>query len=163
MRLHFKELFTVLFIVICFSGFLFQLQQVSQSYFRYQTISRLKVNVKDSETYSQIYFCARYAEVLDRSNYKEYKGLRSVPPIELVDLIDEMSNLTIRHIFKLTPQANETIKHCKLRIKDSYTITTMSSKECYDAFDVKKFYMQEFMCYAFFPKLLTRSSGLLIA
>ena len=149
MRLHFKELFTVLFIVICFSGFLFQLQQVSQSYFRYQTISRLKVNVKDSETYSQIYFCARYAEVLDRSNYKEYKGLRSVPPIELVDLIDEMSNLTIRHIFKLTPSINEVISRCVIRTNIFEIPEVHLNESCNRLINVSKSVNGEHICYAF--------------
>ena len=149
MRLLFKGLFTVLFIVICFLGFLFQFQQVCQSYFRYETISRLKVNVKDSETYSQIYFCARYAEVLNRANYREYKGLRPVPPIELVDLIDEMSNLTIRGIFKLTPSINEVISRCVIRTNIFEIPEVHLSESCNRLINVSKSVNGEHICYAF--------------
>ena len=148
MRFPCKELLTVLFIITCLSGFLFQLQQVSYSYFRYQTISRLEVNVKDTEAYSEIYFCARYAELLDRRNYKKY-NLQPVAPIELADVVNEMSNLTMRNILELTPSINEVISRCVIRTNDFSIPELHPSESCNFLINVSKSVNGEHICYAF--------------
>ena len=139
------------FKLFCVIGLSIQVGKILTTYFEYETTSRTSMGVEDVLPMPGISVCVLYTDILDRSQSAKY-SIRPTIPIADQQIIADINNLTVGDIFKLTPQANETIKKCKLRLKDSYTITIMSSKECYDAFDVKKFYMQELICYELKPK-----------
>lgn len=148
MNVRWRGLFGILFLTLCLTGFLFQLQQLSQGYFKYSTLTRLEINVGDSERYAEIYFCSRYIDIIDRSNYQKY-GHNPSAPREADQIANEISNISIKNIFKLTPSVDSVISSCVLRSEDLEIPYGYPKELCQNFINVSKSVRGEQVCYAF--------------
>ena len=152
--MNIKGISSCLFFVICFSGFIFQLHQVSELYFRYQTTSKTELQVREVEEYQTIMYCPRFVDLLNRTNYQEY-GLRATPPTSAKDIEEDLNSLTIKDILKLTPSESEAIHNCYLT-KDIRQNTSgifyLEHEQCYDYFKVIKSINGERVCYSLMPR-----------
>ena len=146
-----QKLFYIVFIIICTTGFVYQLQQVSQVYFRYQTTTRLELKMIELEEHATVVFCSRYIDLIDRRNYIKY-GLQSSIPIELTDIVDEQAKLKIKDIFELTPSTHDTLRSCMTRSDILGIPQIHSSNECLRQINVSKVVTGEHICYSFTPK-----------
>lgn len=143
-----KRLFFVLFLVLCLGGFLLQLQQISQEYFQYKTITRLDVNLGDLQNYVQMYFCPRYIDLVNRTNHQRY-NLQAARPLELSSILQEMRSLTIKDILNLTPDAKNIMSTCMVRSADFDTPYFHSNEDCNKIFNITKSVNGERICYSF--------------
>ena len=137
--------------MVCFAGFLFQLTLISQTYFKYQTITRLEVNIGDEDSYVQIYICPRYSDLLDRSEYRKY-GIHSFAPLELSDVLDDISNLTIKSIFRLTPPVGKVISKCLVRSGTFHFPDLYDKDSCKELIAISKSITGEHVCYSIMVK-----------
>ena len=135
------------FICLCVIGFVFQLHQVSQLYFRYQTSSKTEFQVREFESYQTVYFCPRYIDLLDRKPSKAY-GVLDRKPITREEYTRERSQLNIKNIIELTPTTNNLIKGCMIRDNVSRMVIHNSSS-CSRLFRIKKLVNGERICYSF--------------
>ena len=153
MNFH-REFAAAIFILICASGCLVQVHQVSDVYFKYRTSTKTQYVVKEVENYQTLVYCPRFTDILNRTRYKEY-GILPQPPQRLKYVYREIGNLTIKDIMELTPKASETMNGCLVRNSNSSgKLRDLNSTECYGLFSVRKSINGERVCYSFVP--LTR-------
>ena len=149
-----KEFAAAIFILICASGCLVQVHQVSDVYFKYRTSTKTQYLIKEVENYQTLVYCPRFTDILNRTRYKEY-GILPQPPQSLPHIYSEVGSLTIKDIMELTPKASETMNGCFVRNSDSSGKVNLelNSTECYELFAVTKSINGERVCYSFVPQL----------
>ena len=145
------------FSLICLSGLVFQLQQVSELYFRYMTSSKIEYKEREVEDYQTVMFCSRYSDLLDRSRYLEF-GISPAVPKNLQIYYQQLSVLSIKNILRLTPPVTDVIDDC-FRRSDKYSVPLdLNRSECYNFFQIVKSVNGERICYTFRPKTQTNYS-----
>lgn len=91
--------------------------------------------------------CLRFIDIMKRTKASEY-GLNISIPIRDEDLISEYSKWTVEQAFNLTPGINETLDQCQVRrAKDDKLEIFRKKEECYSRFFIRKYFMQNFICY----------------
>ena len=152
-----KRPLSVVFSTICFSGFLLQLHQVSEHYFLFETSSKTEFQVTETENYQTIVFCCRHIDLLDRSQYTEY-DIFPHSPRSTEEIDHELSVLTIKKIFQLTPPTTGLVMHCTVRNDNLSDIEHLTGKECEQLFKVSKSVNGQQVCYTFTPRYRTKYS-----
>ena len=140
----------LLFYVFVGVGLIFQLKDVMKDYFAYKTSSKVELLRRIDTENPTIVFCVRFNEILNRSNFKKY----DIHPKRHDDsniTQHELSVLTVKDIFDLTPDPKDVMEKCEYR-KDSYQIVKYSKEECYKLLKVKKYFSQKEICYLFLTK-----------
>ena len=140
------------FSLICLLGFLVQVQQVSDLYFRFETSSRTIYQIREMDYYQSIMYCPRSTDLLNRKNNKRYRIL-SQAPTNLVGVHQELSKLKIKDIFELTPSESDVIDACAIRHGKLFKPLELSQPECKAFFKVMKSVTGERICYTFIPRL----------
>ena len=156
--MNFSTISSRMFSLICLLGFLLQLQQVSELYFRFQTTSKTVFQIRDDNKYQSVMYCPRSIDLLDRRNHKQYGISPEVPPAYEKFLL-ELSRLTIKDILELTPEESDAILHCAVRHGRVSTVDIIQQKECFSFFKVMKSVSGERICYAFIPNSLANYSA----
>ena len=152
--MNFKVISSRCFSLICLLGFVLQVEQISELYFRYQTTSKIELQIRKVEEYQTIMYCPRFVDLLNRTNYQEY-GLRPTLPTSYKDIEQDLSRLTIEDILELTPRETDAIYNCYLTkdiTENTSTILFLQYQKCYDYFKVTKSVNGERVCYSFMPK-----------
>ena len=141
--------FNVSFKLLCLTGFLHQILEISIAYFAYKTSTKIVFELENKFINPAIIFCVRYPAILDRSNYRKY-GIYPRYRYNKTEMSSDMSKLTIKDIFDLTPDANQVILSCEYR-ENYYQLflTPYNRSECYSLFHVTKYQEGGFICYQF--------------
>ena len=63
--MNFKRISSVVFSLICLSGFLIQVQQVSELYFRFGTTSKTVFQIREVGYYQTMMYCPRSIDLLN--------------------------------------------------------------------------------------------------
>lgn len=145
------------FRLLCVVGLLFQLFQVSQLYFTFQTTSKIKFEIPDVEDYQTIMYCPRYLDLVDRQYHEKY-GILKQPSQSDPEIEKEMTALTVEQIFQLTPAVSDVIDYCILRSGNTFTPLFSDKKSCEDFFLVFKSVNGERICYTFMPRFRSKHS-----
>lgn len=143
-----KFVWSCTFYLGCFAGLVIQCREVCEMYFTYQTTSSIEFNDEDQMTLPALSICARYLDILkrDKNTTQEY-GLFHSPPVAKEDFLQEASKLTIKNIFDLTPQPEDTINKCFRRSPDLTAMEELDPVTCIGSLNMTKYYTQEFICY----------------
>lgn len=120
------QLLIFCFNVSCFIGFIVHISTISYSYFLYATTISVQQSIKNALEAPKLAICIRYSDLIQEPS----------------------SNLTIKQIFDLTPQENETIMSCGIRDNITNRVEFMNRKECEKSLKINKFYTQQFICYS---------------
>ena len=155
--MNIRKIFSWAFSFICLLGFLVQVQQVSELYFRFQTTTRTVYQIREIDYYQSIMYCPRSIDLLNRKNSKRYRIL-SQAPTNLVEVHQELSNLKIKDILELTPQESDVIDGCVIRRGKLFKPLELKQKDCQAFFQVMKSVTGERICYAFIPRQLANFS-----
>ena len=147
-----KDICSHFFSLICLSGFIFQVYQVCDLYFRFQTTSKTEFEFREIEDYPTIMYCPRFTDLLNRTNYKEY-GIGSTPIKNLDELDHELNTLSIQNISELTPNESDTMQGCQVRDENISGPLFRNAKECNKFFMVTKSVNGEKVCYTFMPRV----------
>ena len=153
--MKFEKISSRVFSLICLLGFLLQVEQVSELYFRFQTTSRTMYQIRQSDYFQSIMYCPRFADLIDKSAMKIEQNpdsARKTLRQYLIDLDIAVSKLTIKDILDLTPSKPDIIKECMVRKGDISIVTHISRQECERFFKVKKSVNGERICYTFIPR-----------
>lgn len=143
--------------IICLVGFLAQVQQVSELYFRFQTTSKTVFEIRETDYFQTIIYCPRSVDILDRTRYSEY-GILPETPKSLEEAYHDLGSLTIKDFIELTPPQSEAIERCDLRLGLLSAPLTVNRKECETFFKVIKSVNGERICYTFSPRSLKNYS-----
>ena len=129
------------FVVICFIGFVWQEYTLALAYFKYQTMNRIEMSDNDIFPLPNIVFCPRYREVIPPKTWQLFVETNSVD-----------NGPSIKEILTMTPNADETILECSMRINGSETWSYTKPETCSSYFAVVKFVFGGHICYKFAPK-----------
>ena len=144
-----KKILSRTFSLVCLTGFLVQVQQVSEVYFRFETTSSIVYQFRETDYYQSIMYCPRFKELID---YKRLKELgKSFSEESLEDYLRGLSSLAIKDILELTPSESQAIHKCMVRVGRMSSVTIMKQKECEEYFKVIKSVHGEKVCYTFKP------------
>ena len=142
---------SVIFSLLCLSGFLFQAQQVSELYFQFITTSKTELEIREVDYYQTILYCPRSVEILNKS-HKEFGNTQNLS-LTLEQVENELSNLTVKDILELTPPAKTLMKQCVLRQGIMSIPEVMDEEDCDAFFNVSKTVIGERVCYTIIPKI----------
>ena len=143
-----KKLFSVVFVLCCLAGFLYQAIDISIDYFSYQTTSKVFLYTDKKHSNPSIILCTRYTDILNRSRHHEY-GIHPFRSDRKSIWGDDMSKLTVKDIFDLTPDPKEVIHGCQYRHHDHDLTTYNNISSCYNLFRIQKYHEGRFICYQF--------------
>ena len=141
-----RRIWSAFFFVVCATGFLYQLHQVSKVYFSYRTTSRINLVINKLEHPATVVFCSRYNDLIDRRQHKKY-GIHPKMPTALSDIIAEQSRLSIKDIFELTPGPNQILESCIIREAELEIPNEFNSTECFKLLKILKTVHGEHVCY----------------
>ena len=146
-----KKILSFSFPVICLSGFIIQVQQVSDLYFRFGTTSKTILEIRESDEYQTIMYCPRSLELLNKTNKEFVKTQNLTLLVKQVE--DEINNLTIKDILELTPPENNVIEQCVPRQGIMSIPRIMDGRDCEAFFNVSKSVIGERVCYTIMPQI----------
>ena len=155
--MNYKRTSSVIFSLVCLSGFVFQVHQVSDLYFHFYTTSKTVFQVRETDYYQTIMYCPKSVDLLNRSSYKNY-SIGKQPPQNPADMFKELNSLNIRAIFQLTPPESDVIESCVVRHGRLATPLIMNRSDCNSFFKVIKSVNGVRVCYTFMPRMLTNYS-----
>ena len=146
--------FNVPYKLLCFIGFLYQVLQLSTEYFAFKTSTKTVLQLDHKFINPSIVFCIRYTDIIDRTNYKKY-GILPKYRYNVTEMFHDMSKLTIKNVFDLTPDPSEIIIGCQYRGNDYQQLVTKSHprSHCNSLFHVTKYQEGAFICYQFRTKI----------
>ena len=154
--MNFEKISLRLFSIICLLGFLVQLQQVFELYFRFQTTSKTMYEIREFDDHQSIMYCPRFADLIDKNaiSFNENPGLSKESLQQYFRKLDKtVSNLTIKKILELTPPESGVIQECVVRQGKMFKPAFFSDNECETFFKVTKSVNGERICYTFIPKM----------
>ena len=154
--MNIKRIVSRIFSFICLLGFVFQVQQVSDLYFRFETTSRTVYQFRETDYYQSIIYCPRFMDLIDRKRLKEVG--KSLSEGSLEDYLRGLSSLAIKDILELTPSESQVIHNCMVRVGRMSSATVMNQKECEAYFRVIKSVRGESICYTFMPSVWAKYS-----
>ena len=150
--MNMKKTFSFAFSVLCLLGLLFQVQQVSDLYFRYQTTSQTVYQIREIDYYQSIMYCPQSLDLVNRNNHNRY-GIMSQAPTNVVGVHQELSKLKIKDIFELTPPESDVIDACVIRHGKLFKPLELKQSDCQTFFKVMKSVTGERICYTLSPRL----------
>ena len=86
--------FSVPFKLLCFTGFLYQIYELSTIYFAFKTSTKITLQLDNKFVNPSIIFCVKYTEIIDRTSYKKY-GIHHKYNYNTTEMFDDMSKMTI--------------------------------------------------------------------
>ena len=139
-------------------GFVAQVANISRRYFLFETTTLVKFASSNHLRQCNLAFCTRYSDVLDVRRLQRTTGIRIGPLNSMEDRIRNLEGkLTPAQVFAHTLPSNQTLSSCIFR-PDPWTLIEGNASVCADEFAVGKFFMQEFVCYTFTPRIKRRLS-----
>lgn len=139
--------------LICLTGFMIQIIEVSRLYFRYNTQTEVGVFVADQLQAPSLSVCFRYIDILNRSQLRTGLGLNiSEKAFDLADIHRIQSRLRIRDIFEYSPRLEDIYESCVIRFPNEYHVHKLNKDKCRENFKMTRYYHREFICYRFEPK-----------
>ena len=151
-----KIILSFLFPLICLSGFLVQVQQVSDLYFRFGTTSKTVLEILEIDHYQTMMYCPRSSDLLNKTN-KQILETRNLTLL-LKQVENELMNLTVKDILELTPPENNVIEQCVPRQGIMSIPRIMDGRDCEAFFNVSKSVIGERICYTIMPKIASNFS-----
>ena len=119
----------LIFFTTCLAGCSYQIFVLSKQYFTYITSSRVESPMRFKQRFSGFIICIPFNE------------LSHVAP----------NNLTIAQMLNFTPPAEDTLRSCKLRLKNN-KMQNFDGKACLRYFGVEKYSSGISTCYQYTPK-----------
>ena len=150
-----QKVFSVIIYTICIAGCLYQVLDISKTYFAYDSKTTVSITIVSKMKIPMLSTCWDLQDVLDFKGLCHDHGF-AIPNTtnEYNDLFD---TLTARQVFNYTPSIDSIIKKCIVRLPRDYVyrIPEYSSSECSELFDVEKYIHRENICY---KKIMKRKS-----
>lgn len=95
----------------------------------------------------ELVVCLRFRDIINQTKALEY-GLNVSIPITDEGLISDYGKWTVGQAFNLTPDINEILDQCEARrAKDDKLEIFRKKEDCYSRFSIRKYFMQDFICY----------------
>lgn len=111
----------------------------------YETVTKVRIDFPELISPPFFSFCSRIGEIVDRD--KAWKEANINFDNDGRFHFDVFNNLTLKQIFEMTPTAEEAFIECSIRMPGQYLFHTFYEDKCNGIYDIRKYFMQEYMCY----------------
>lgn len=162
-----------LLILVCLVGLLYQVYEISDLFFGYQTQTSVRIELQTRIPIPSFSACFRAVDFLESrkiiskkfpqghdTNGHRSKSMRpkSMRPhdrnrIEILPndrVMDLLESTTVDEIFQYAPSSSILIKSCRLRQINSFSLMYYNDlTDCYKLFNVTSYVSREFVCYHF--------------
>ena len=147
-----KIILNLVFGSLCLIGFLVHSVQISNNYFEYQTTTNLELDIPQNVAIPALSICWRYADLLDIQALQklnpEFTAINFSSDETIVASIRKIQSIIkVEQIFNFTPSSSKIMDECVVRTPDNYDVTHLKAVDCQSMFNIKKFYVQEYICY----------------
>ena len=142
-----KSLTSISFKLFCLTGFVYQISQIFLQYFAYKTTTKVALQRDSKSNNPSIIICTRFTDIIDRRNHEKY-GIHAENRYNFSEIFSDMSKLTIKDVFDLTPKPENAMIGCQFREND-YDVNSYPRDQCYSIFRVTKYLEGAFICYQF--------------
>ena len=154
------RILSLIFKILCITACSVQVCIVLFTYFSYHQGTKTEFEFPKYFPPKGLSQCYRYRDIIDTGKlavkydfppgWKFIKGEHPNPTIDLVH-----SAVTIGDIFEFTPAADDFVESCTIHTSNNSVIPIVFPRsECLKFFQVKKYFMQEFICYRILWKIL---------
>ena len=147
-----RRVLSLAFTLATLVGFGCQLLVITRDYARYDVQTRTEVRMKQAIETPSLSSCFRFGEILDWDSYRRAHPSSRISYEEDVDRDFETlkRDISTQELFAFTPAADEVMAACHLRPGGRYFRSSwVGSRDCLRLFSVRKFFILEYMCYAF--------------
>lgn len=145
-------------IIICFSGCIIQINEVTTRYFKYKTKTTLSVTVPSDIILPMLSTCWRLSDIIDfnavERNMNIKLGRWYDPNFSFVNFYNGTRNFTVSDWFKYSPNVEEILdieRGCFIRLPDEYSVRELPRIKCFELFNITKYIYTEHICYQFDP------------
>lgn len=143
-----SNLVKIISILLCSSGLFYQLEQISERYFKFQSRSEIQLREPQAITMPIISTCWYLKEIMGRKWFKSKN--------EYYFVVDKM---TVKEIFDATPDLDYVLwdKHgCAVRLPHQMAtkVPGPNRTECMKYFKIKRYLQRDFVCYKFSSKVV---------
>ena len=134
-------------------GFVVHVVQISNNYFEYSATTILQMDIPTDLANPGLSVCWRYADLLDIDGLKmvdnRFEAVNFTNEKTILDSVRKINSMiTVEQIFKFSPSSMSIMEDCSVRIPGQEVMKQMSSSGCRAMFEVKKFFIQEYVCYS---------------
>ena len=151
-----RKLFSILTCTICFAGCLYQVSNISKTYFAYDSKTTVSITIVTKMVIPMLSTCWSLEDVMDFKALSHDHGI-AIPNTreEYYNLFDTM---TVHQIFNYTPSIDSVIGRCYVRLPMNYTyrLPKYNTSECSELFDIEKYIHRQNICYKKTIKLKSR-------
>ena len=148
-----QKVFSVIIYTICIAGCLYQVLDISKTYFAYDSKTTVSITIVSKMKIPMLSTCWDLQDVLDFKGLCHDHGF-AIPNTtnEYNDLFD---TLTARQVFNYTPSVDSIIESCRVRLPQDYAYreNRYNASECSELFDVEKYIHRQNICYKKTTKL----------
>lgn len=154
------KVLSIIFYIICFGGFIFQVSDLFNLYFKYQMITELTVAIPDELSLPDLNFCVRYIDIFEYERFTSKTGVKITfnPHNVTTKRVQTAEITTISELFDYTPSVDDLFNDCVIKKPSSHQYVEKVGKDCYTLFSVTKYYVQEYICYRFHLKPYANST-----
>ena len=134
----------ILSVLLCSLGLLYQVEQISERYFKFQSRSDIHLSIPENTTMPRISTCWYLKSVM--------KGMEEKSVEEFYNKLDTM---TVEEIFNSVPPVENIMKEeegCAIRKPSQFISIYPNRSECLKLFFIKRYIQRNFICYKFYVK-----------
>ena len=147
-------------ITICSLGLLYQVEEVSDRYFRFETGTVVTLLVPDEIRYPWMSVCFEYHDLINRSLFRTkynvtLKYFREAD-FDGFEFSEQTKMLSISQMFQLTPSIEDVLSNmaaCEIHFPGKFTVDHMNKTSCHGHFKVYKYLIRHTVCYLFKPQI----------
>ena len=137
------------FIALCIMGFVFQVYNIGNNYFKYLTATTTDIKMPLKLRTPAVSLCVRYGDVIKGKDGKWTYTMNDTERME--HLLHLQTTMTLKNIFEMTPPTENLLTSCLQRKQGSYRAIEYNASECGPLFKISKYFIMEFICYRFEP------------
>ena len=154
-KTYWRAISYVIFGSICLGGWIWQTKEVSEIYFSYQTLTKIRFEFPERLAAPAVSICIKYQEIMDLKKYSKERK---------VDVRQRgfyhRANYNVSDLFEFTPNPNETVSFCQTRRRsNSYNVRYFrDGRKCaHNLFNITKYYYLDYICYKYVNTRLMKS------
>lgn len=141
---------SIFFFAFCFIGCMLQSVSISNIYLRYDASNTLTMTIPSKLEAPDLSICFRYFDIINMTALNEDKNATLNSHRNRVNTEKLQELVTVQDIFDYTPPVDRGLFHsCIYRVPGRFSYKEAVGEGCYDVFQVRNFYIQEYICYRF--------------
>lgn len=161
-------MYSFLLLAVCLIGLFFQLERISERYFKFTTRSEVHMLSPYAITVPMVSVCWLLKDVIDFDQYPTLFEPNFKDTKDMNKYYEQLDKLTVQQVFDASPSNISTLTRdggCSIRLADKFVANYPypSAEECYQMFQIKRYIQRYFMCYQFRPTVIGKNEVLDIA